>query len=812
MSHKQVAQVVVDVPVKETDRPFDYLIPEELGDEVQIGSRVQVPFGNRKLIGYVVDLVESSEHTRLKKIIDVLDDPPPLTKELVQIGLKMADTYFCTAITAIQAIVPAALKGKYEKYIRLSPQRAETFFQVDLSWLTLYETLQEKGFIRWEQAVELTGDRKLLRRLIKNGTLLVEEEIGDRTTRQKETWVIPESDAQLWKVWEGLSSRAHKQKSILQYFLQNPVELTLAKLLSITKSSRSSVKRLEELGALRMEEREKLRDPYADRQFVQTKPLPLTDPQKVAFRAIYTAMKQSTGETVLLHGVTGSGKTEIYLQLIAKVLEEGKEAIVLVPEISLTPQMVDRFKGRFGDQVAVMHSRLSHGERYDEWRKIRNGKCNVVVGARSAIFAPFSNLGLIIIDEEHEKSYQQEESPRYHAREVASWRAKYSGATLLLGSATPSMESYVRAKKGEIKYVPLLERVAGRPLPKTEIVDMRQELQNGNRSMFSRRLRESLEERLQKGEQSILFLNRRGYASFVLCRDCGERLQCPHCEVSLTYHQTNRTCRCHYCGYTIPIPKRCPDCDSEQIRQFGTGTQRVEEELAKRFPGIRIIRMDVDTTSRKGSHEMLLKRFRDRKADVLLGTQMIAKGLDFPDVTLVGVITADQMLYLPDYQAIEHAFQLLMQVSGRAGRHHRPGEVIIQTYTPEHPAVEYAASNQIEQFYLHEAKARKRHFYPPYCGMYTLIMSHLDRFRLLQMSQQIGEHLYRHLPGNIAQILGPVPAPIPKIKDRYRMQIVVKFPLDQSIYKQVHLVLREINRQNIGEPDFRLQIRKEGSL
>ncbi|WP_044642538.1 primosomal protein N' [Risungbinella massiliensis] len=811
MSTKTIAKVLVDVPAKQTDRAFDYRVPEMLQDEVEIGSRVQVSFGNRKLIGYVIGFAEKSSAKRLKSIEEVLDHTAPLTSELVEIGLRMAQTYFCPAITALQAMVPTAFKGKYEKILRLHPAATQDLTSIDPSWAALRSRLEEKENINWEEAVELVGNRTILRKLIAQNLLILEELVGDRSTQQKETWVIPKDRDTLWQGWERISPRAAKQKVILQQFLEFPQEMRLSDLLRITQSNRTSVKRLEELGFLTLQEREKSRDPYANREFAQTEPLVLTPSQQIAFTSIQQSILTARGETVLLHGVTGSGKTEIYLQLIATILEKDQEAIVLVPEISLTPQMVDRFKGRFGNQVAVLHSRLSSGERYDEWRKIRNQQCRVVVGARSAIFAPFSNLGLIIIDEEHESSYQQEDSPRYHAREIATWRAEQTGATLLLGSATPSLESYVRAKKGEIHYIPLLERVEGRPLPSIKLIDMREELRSGNRSMFSKSLREALQSRLEKGEQSILFLNRRGYASFVLCRDCGERLTCPHCEVSLTFHQTNRTCRCHYCGYTIPIPSTCPSCESEQIRQFGTGTQRVEEELVKRFPGIRIVRMDIDTTSRKGSHERLLTEFRERRADVLLGTQMIAKGLDFPDVTLVGVITADQMLYLPDYQASEHAFQLLTQVSGRAGRHTQPGEVLIQTYTPDHPSVEMAANHQIEEFYHKEATSRKRHFYPPFCGMFTMMLSHPDQFALMQISQQIGTFLHQEIPRGMAQILGPVPAMIPKIKDRYRIQIVLKHPLSRDVYQVIQQVLYESTKRFHQDPDFRFQIRKEGS-
>ncbi|OMG45092.1 primosomal protein N', partial [Paenibacillus macerans] len=388
--------------------------------------------------------------------------------------------------------------------------------------------------------------------------------------------------------------------------------------------------------------------------------------------------------TFLLHGVTGSGKTEVYLQTIEEVLNKGKEAMMLVPEIALTPQMVLRFKRRFGDDVAVLHSGLSKGERYDEWQKIRDGRARVSVGARSSIFAPFKNLGIIIIDEEHESTYKQEDYPRYHARDIAQWRSQFHHCPVVLGSATPSLESYARAEKNVYELLSLPHRVNQQALPHIDIIDMREELSEGNRSMFSIALRQAIQERLDKKEQIVLFLNRRGYASFMLCRDCGYVPHCPHCDISLTYHKTTDQLKCHYCGYQENPPSQCPNCEGDHIRQVGTGTQRVEELLQQEFPHARIIRMDVDTTSRKGAHEKLLNDFEAGKGDILLGTQMIAKGLDYPNITLVGVLNADTMLNLPDFRASERTYQLLTQVSGRAGRHEKEGQVIIQTYNPDH--------------------------------------------------------------------------------------------------------------------------------
>ncbi len=424
--------------------------------------------------------------------------------------------------------------------------------------------------------------------------------------------------------------------------------------------------------------------------------LQLLPDQQTACKKITAATGQ---ETFLIHGVTGSGKTEIYLQTIEAKLKEGKEAIVLVPEISLTPQMVERFKSRFGSEVAVLHSALSSGEKYDEWRKIERKEARVVVGARSAVFAPFENLGIIIIDEEHEASYKQEDNPRYHARDVAIWRATKYQCPVVLGSATPSLESFARAKKGVYTLIELPSRVNDRAMPEVSVVDMREELRKENRTEFSTELLEKIKDRIAKKEQTVLMLNRRGYSSFVMCRDCGYVVECPNCDISLTYHQSSNQMKCHYCGHEERVPQKMSELRGEHIRYFGTGTQKVEESLTKLIPEARVIRMDVDTTRTKGAHEKLLKSFRNHEADILLGTQMIAKGLDFPDITLVGVLNADTMLHLPDFRASERTFQLLTQVSGRAGRHERTGEVIVQSYNPEHYSIEFA-KNMISSVFI----------------------------------------------------------------------------------------------------------------
>jgi primosomal protein N' (replication factor Y) (superfamily II helicase) len=794
----QVAKVVVDVPSKGTNRPFDYLVPEELIGEVQIGSRVEVPFGPRKILGYVIGITLSSPSKKLKNILDVKDILPPLTQELIRLGQAMADEYFCHTITAFQSMIPAVLKGKYQKKVILGTNT----LNVDKEIEPLRQLLENKISCSFEEAEQLVG-RPALRKSIQYGHIEVEEHVGDRVTKERISWVkVKRTD-----VLE-IPKRAKKQLEVMQYLLQNHEEIALPTLLAKTGASRQTVKSLAERGLVQIEEREQYRDPYRDATFQPTVPLALTVEQQQAFDTVKKPIEQEQYQTILLHGVTGSGKTEIYLQSIEEVLQRGREAIVLVPEISLTPQMVDRFKGRFGEKVAVLHSRLSAGERYDEWRKIRRGEVQVAIGARSAIFAPFTRLGLVIIDEEHESSYKQEESPRYHAREIARWRAQFHQATVVLGSATPSLESYFHARTDVYSWVTLKERVKGRPFPTVETVDMREELKQGNRTMFSKALTLAIQKTIARGEQVVLFLNRRGYATFVLCRSCGEVANCEHCDIALTYHHTNRTVRCHYCGYTEKVPTTCPKCQSEHVRHFGTGTQKVEKELVKHFPGVRVIRMDMDTTSKKGSHERLLRSFGEGEADILLGTQMIAKGLDFPKVTLVGVIAADTMLKLPDFRAVERTYQLLTQVSGRAGRHEQPGKVIIQTYQEDHYSIQMVANHESEAFYRKELLLRKQHHYPPFCGLFTITISHTDRVLAMKRAVEIANVL----KGNRDyEVLGPVAPSISKIKDRHRIQVMVKYPNDQEIIREIQSKWKTVEEWP-RDKELRMQIDRDGEI
>ncbi|WP_031534366.1 MULTISPECIES: primosomal protein N' [unclassified Bacillus (in: firmicutes)] len=777
-----VAKVIVDVPAKQTDRPFDYLIPEELEEVIQPGMRVIVPFGPRKVQGFVESLEETSSFKSLKKIIEPMDLVPVLNKELLSLADWLSHSTLCYKISAFQAMLPPALKAKYERKVKRVMGKEQDMAE---GVAALFRNMEE---VVWEEALKNVS-LSALQKEVKKGTIEVSYEVQSRGQKKKVKHIYPLVKREdLTDYEESLNKNAKKQKELLAFFSEHPEPIEQKQLLTKLKISTAAIKGLVEKGLLGEIDKEVYRDPYQEREFERTYALPLTDDQAKVVAPIHQAVKEERHEVFLLYGVTGSGKTEVYLQSIEKVLAKGEEAIVLVPEIALTPQMVNRFKGRFGELVAVLHSGLSVGEKYDEWRKIQRNEVKVVVGARSAIFAPFTNLGIIIIDEEHEMTYKQEENPRYHAKDVAIERGKKHGCSIILGSATPSLESFARAQKGVYTLLSLPNRMNNQSLPNVEIIDMREELRTGNRSMFSEVLLDKLKDRLEKKEQTVLFLNKRGHSSFVMCRDCGYVVKCPNCDISLTYHRFQNQMKCHYCGYETYTPTTCPECSSEHIRYFGTGTQKVEEELAKILPEARVIRMDVDTTSRKGAHEKLLQKFQDGEADILLGTQMIAKGLDFPRITLVGVLSADTMLHLPDFRSSEKTFQLLTQVSGRAGRHELKGEVIFQTYTPEHYSIELASEQDYDRFYETEMMIRRQHAYPPYYFLTMITISHEELMKVVGVSEKITQIVRNRLSPQTV-ILGPVASPIARIKNKYRYQCLIKYKQEPNLEEVLKSIL-----------------------
>ncbi|MBC2287573.1 primosomal protein N' [Listeria farberi] len=771
-----IAKVIVDVPAMQVDRPFDYYIPEDLEELIRPGMRVSVPFGNRKIQGFVISLGKTEENPKLKGIEAVMDLAPVLNEELMELGDWLAEETLSFRVSAYQAMLPAALRAKYEKYfLRLEEENEELerLFEG-------YETLD------WKVA-ETRGLLKEISKWVREGSVEVVYQVKNKITNKKVRVVnCLKTPHQLAEIIEDMPKNAKAQSRVLAFFqAYEGTEIPITELKKQAETTDATIKKLVDLNILTIQEKIISRDPYQHHQFEKSESLQLLPNQAIACEKITAATEQ---ETFLIHGVTGSGKTEIYLQTIEAKLKEGKEAIVLVPEISLTPQMVERFKSRFGSEVAVLHSALSSGEKYDEWRKIERKEARVVVGARSAVFAPFENLGIIIIDEEHEASYKQEDNPRYHARDVAIWRAVKYQCPVVLGSATPSLESFARAKKGVYTLIELPSRVNERAMPEVRVVDMREELRKENRTEFSTELLEKIKDRIAKKEQTVLMLNRRGYSSFVMCRDCGYVVECPNCDISLTYHQSSNQMKCHYCGHEERVPQKCPSCEGEHIRYFGTGTQKVEESLTKLIPEARVIRMDVDTTRTKGAHEKLLKSFRNHEADILLGTQMIAKGLDFPDITLVGVLNADTMLHLPDFRASERTFQLLTQVSGRAGRHERTGEVVVQSYNPEHYSIEFAKKHDFIGFYNHEMQLRKMGAYPPFYYLTMINISDENEMKAIRTIQEMAQFLRGKL-GPDAVILGPVPSTITRIKNKYRYQCIIKYKIEPNLKKELKTLI-----------------------
>jgi primosomal protein N' (replication factor Y) (superfamily II helicase) len=777
-----IASVIVDVPAKQTDREYDYKIPEKWIDVIRPGMRVIVPFGPRMVQGFVIGLKQHSEFEKLRSIKEPMDLEPVLNEELLELADWLKEETMCFKISALQAMLPAALKAKYEKIVKVNKEKKAGIHPDVKAMIGNHDS------ITWKEVIE-GGKTSLVQKDVQEGNLEVIYYVKNRMNKKTVRMIVPLlSREELKQARETFSASAKKQVEIVDFFLENPEKITLKQLLERTNTTSNTVKSLVAKQIVTEFEEEVYRDPYSRRSFTRTSPFTLTEEQAIALAPIKASVKADRHDVFLLYGVTGSGKTEIYLQAIDAVIQKGEEAIMLVPEISLTPQTVKRFKERFGDQVAVMHSGLSIGEKYDEWRKIHRKEVKVVVGARSAVFAPFEKLGLLIIDEEHETSYKQEETVRYHARDVAIKRAKSHHCPVILGSATPTLESFARAHKKVYTLLTLRKRMNNHSMPFVEIVDMREELRSGNRSMFSELLFTKLQDRLEKKQQIVLMLNKRGHSSFVMCRSCGVVVNCPNCDISLTYHRFNDSLKCHYCGHEEKMPSVCPECGSDHIRFFGTGTQKVEEELTKVLPEAKVIRMDVDTTSKKGSHERLLQAFGDGKADILLGTQMIAKGLDFPNITLVGVLSADTMLHLPDFRSSEKTFQLLTQVSGRAGRHELEGEVVIQTYTPEHYSIQLAGKQDYDQFYEHEMLIRRQNHYPPYYYIALITVSHEDLMAVVSATEKITKYLKSGLSTN-AIILGPVASPISRINNRYRYQCLIKYKREPELSKRLRNVL-----------------------
>jgi primosomal protein N' (replication factor Y) len=775
-SQNQWIEVLVDCPG--CSDLFVYRLPAQL--EIKPGDILSVPFGTQQVGAVAIRLLAQPNIDipldKIREVEDVVSRGffPPHYWELLN---RVAAYYYAPLMQVIRVALPPGLLGRSQRRLRLtSLGKAEIPPILNPTAQKILELLQKQAsgdysyyYIQQKVKAAYRGTRELLR------LGLVESYLEPpRLTQPKLQKAVTLLDN------EG--DLTPRQKEIVEVLRRRGGELWQSELLQICSTSTSTLKALVDKGYIVIEEREILRR--------EQNPLVAGDQAKsltpAQSQALATIQSLQGFTQVLLHGVTGSGKTEVYLQAIAPLLQQGKSALVLVPEIGLTPQLTDRFSARFGKKVSVYHSALSDGERYDTWRQMLTGEPQVIIGTRSAIFAPLPNLGLIILDEEHDSSFKQDTPiPTYHARSVAQWRAELENCPLILGSATPSLESWISFSTPETNPIPpsyylsLPERINSRPLPPVEIIDMRQELQQGNRSIFSRALQTALQELQEKKQQGILFIHRRGHSTFVSCRSCGYVLECPHCDVSLAYHHSEegapQLLRCHYCNYGRSHPQNCPECGSPYLKFFGSGTQRVAQELNRQFPNLRLIRFDSDTTRTKGAHRTLLTQFANGEADLLVGTQMLTKGLDLPQVTLVGVVAADGLLHLSDYRASERAFQTLTQVAGRAGRGDDPGRVIMQTYTPEHPVIEAVQKHDYQSFSTGELEQRQALNYPPYGRLILLRISSLDPIQVQNTAQIIATSLNTFAD---LEILGPAPASILRVANRYRWQILIKFPVD----------------------------------
>lgn len=776
---QRIAQVLINITTKSINKTFSYSIPEHL-DYVDSGWRVLVPFGNRKLEGFVINTVIERDNTiELKPIIDVLDNDKWFDEHMMHTAKWISEYYLCNLVDAMRLFIPGKSGVKsitayaveagidigeiMDKLFVKPPEYREVLLQIHKYSPILLAKL-EKQFG--------AGVLKIVRYLVRN-KMIVAESIAKKMGIQRYKTVIRLTmDVESTK--EQIDNLAKKpaQCRLLQY-LVNHGEI-FSDELKLSNSTYDTVKKLVQIGLVKLEKIQVLRDSYADLCKIKGNIL-LTVEQQQALNKIIPQIENQEFQSFLLHGITGSGKTQVYIEAVAAARQNNRQAIILVPEIALTSQIVARFKARFGEDVVVMHSKLSAGERYDAWQRLREKQAGIVIGARSAIFAPLPDIGIIIMDEEHEFTYKQEETPRYHTRQVAFIRAKLAGAVVIMGSATPAVETYFQTQLGQHVLLSMAKRIANASLPAVTIVDMREELRQKRRHVISLPLQQLLQETINSKEQAIILLNRRGYATFIMCRECGYIVRCKHCDISLVYHSVGKKLRCHYCQSTEAVPDICPECNSRYIRFFGTGTQKLQEELVTLFPDVRVVRMDQDTTGGKMAYDRILEAFRQGEYDFLLGTQMVAKGHDVKNVTAVGIIAADSILNLPDFRAAERTYALLTQAAGRAGRGDKPGRVVVQTYNPEHYAVQAGARQDYQSFYEAEIAYRKALSYPPYSQMLKLTTQAKEESQARNHANQIIQKLRELMAGNERiEIIGPFPAPIAKVNDIFRMNIVIK--------------------------------------
>jgi primosomal protein N' (replication factor Y) len=793
---KEIVEVAVGLPVSKT---FHYRIPEKMKGSLQMGMRVLVPFKGRKVTGFAIDLLDHPPkgiEEKLLEVEDLLDEVPLIDPQMLRFCRWISNYYLYPLGEVIKTGLPPGLQLKSELALSLTQGGMECLTQGGLEPIQekIFSEIRKHGKVTLKKIMKIFPGEALRSQLFswkRKGLINIDAEIEDKEVKPKFEKVVK------YKGGEPAKQLSKKQVEILKW-VEERGEIFFSELSKRFKSPSKAVQSLEASGLIATSYREVIRDLSA-RPELKAYPKPeLTSHQEAVLNEILKGIRSKRFSPFLIHGVTGSGKTEIYLRAIEEVLTQGREAIVLVPEISLTPQLLSRFKDRFGENLSLLHSGLGRGERYDQWRRIWKGDVKIALGARSAIFAPFKNVGIIIVDEEHDPSYKQEEKLKYHARDVAVVRAKQDEATLLLGSATPSLESFYNAERGKFHLLSLPERIEGKPLPRVKVVDVK-----GKGGLLSEEVKVALQKNIEDKKQSLLFLNRRGFANFILCPDCGLTFKCPNCSVTLTYHLRDRSLQCHYCDYRIPAPGDCPQCQGHRLRGMGIGTERLEQEISQLFPEAQVARMDRDTTSRRRSHQEILKRLESGKIDILVGTQMIVKGHDFPNVTFVGVVSADMSLHFPDFRSSERTFQLLTQVAGRAGRGEVFGEVVIQTYNPDHYSILRAKDHDFIGFYQEETQFRKALDYPPFSRLINFRLTGNSEKRTKAVAEEmgkIGKSLLKTRYRKGIEILGPSAAPFAKMKGKFRWQMLAKGKTSQLLHQfaQELALLLEDQTKGIG--------------
>lgn len=758
----------VSLPVP-LDQAFTYALPLSLHHRAQPGCRVLVPFGNRKLTGVVLAISGDRPEVPVKDVLRLLDEEPVFDEELLSLGRWIANYYCAPLGEVLRSMTPLGGETRKTKQYGLTPAGRDAARQLLLGTpgeepaVQVLRLLEARPLSAGYLLKKVPKSENVIRNLIRRGFVEVEEDVADRDPLRSPAARL---EVEFGRRAEEKLPKAERE--LLSYLELHPGVHNLAPLESLVRNASTAARALARRGLVTL----KLEAPSVLNAAARP-PHALNPQQQAAYDGVASALARGQFESFLLHGVTGSGKTEVYLRLIEETLRLGRSALLLVPEIGLTPAVAGQFFHRFGDQVAILHSAFSNLERAEQWRRIRKGDATVVVGTRSGVFAPVQRLGLIVVDEEHDHSYKQEETPRYNGRDLAVVRARAANAIVVLGSATPSLESRFNAEKGKYRLIEMPERIEQRPLPQVDIVDMRQEfLETRKHATFSRALTTAVKDRLDRGEQAMLLLNRRGFSSFVSCRACGESIHCANCAVTLTYHRRDRRLLCHYCGYAEKVPEVCPKCESEHIFFLGTGSEKLEDELQREFVGARVARMDRDTVSGRRAYEEILHGFREKRYDLLVGTQMIAKGHDIPNVTLVGLVNADIGLGMPDFRAAERTFQLLTQAAGRAGRGEIPGQVILQTINPDHYAVRFAAAQDYDRFYQKELEFRRLMRYPPYAALANVVIRHPSQEDALRMSAELGSFLEPAPEG--VKVMGPAEAPVPRLKQEFRYQMLLK--------------------------------------